>query len=387
MLNQAKVLKALHERTKPFFAMYQQERLEAQSLFEQVAKDSSLALKIVVFSSQFTQTGLPYWSDSLDQKWSIDSQRNVYSVVAVDGSQIYPDRHQGVDCYLINIGTVLFTYGQKSSVQFTSEPKVFFHEETMNNFEATPELINCQRTEYELRTVLEMGLAKGISKLQKQNSFLADSRVNSLCMFDGALIFWHLGAKESIAQNKFFKRYCEILQQLYEHKIMHAGYISMPKSRELIHVLQAAVMLPEYKVIGEGFSGRCLIDTDIIDSFLRPGQRTVVFKNHAPIVDLYAEFLRPCFFYMHTGAEIARVEIPAWIAQDAQLVEQVASMILDQAVKGNGYPICLAEAHEQAVIKTADRELFYMMLQKIMQDKNIAYKFSQKSMHKRVLGI
>src|SRR5437016_6280596 len=99
MLNQEKVFKALQERTQPFFAAYQREQQEAQLLFERVAHDPFLASKINVFASQFVQTGLPTWSGSLHQTIPIKQQSHNYSVLAVDGSQIYPDRHQGVDCY------------------------------------------------------------------------------------------------------------------------------------------------------------------------------------------------------------------------------------------------------------------------------------------------
>ena len=33
-----------------------------------------------------------------------------YNILAADGSQIYPDRHEGVDAFLINIGLTDFNY-------------------------------------------------------------------------------------------------------------------------------------------------------------------------------------------------------------------------------------------------------------------------------------
>jgi hypothetical protein len=370
MLNQEKVFKALQQYTQPFFAAYTQEQQKAYMLLERVAEDPFLASKVAAFSSCFAQTGLPSWSGALSCVYDVADQKNSYEICAVDGSQIYPDRHQGIDCYLINIGIVHFIYNARSYVDFYSDPYLFFHDAAdMNSFEATPELISCQRTEYELQAMLHKNVCSGT------------------WMLDGSLIFWHLGSKESIEKNRFFKKYIEILQRVYDRRILHAGYISLPKSRELIHILQAVAMLPEHKEFGEHFAGRCLVDADILGLFLRPGQRTTIFENHAPIVTLYPDSLRPCFFYIHTGTEIARIEIPAWIACQQILIDQLASIILDQAGKGNGYPVCLAEAHEQAVVKSSDRELFYMLLQKVMQDKKISYTFSQKSMHKRILGI
>jgi hypothetical protein len=85
---------------------------------------------------------------------------------------------------------------------------------------------------------------------------------------------------------------------------------------------------------------------------------------------------------VHVGAEIARLEFPAWIAQDCALVDKICAMALDQALKGNGYPVCLFEAHEQAVIKNYDREFFYLMIQKITNQSAGTYQVSKKSLKK-----
>jgi hypothetical protein len=68
--------------------------------------------------------------------------------------------------------------------------------------------------------------------------------------------------------------------------------------------------------------------------FLEPQTRTTLFKSGASIAAHYPDHLVPYFFYMHTGHEIARVEIPAWIARDDAAVTLVARMLLDQSIKG-----------------------------------------------------
>jgi hypothetical protein len=62
-------------------------------------------------------------------------------------------------------------------------------------------------------------------------------------------------------------------------------------------------------------------------------------------------------------------------------------IIINQAQKGRGYPVCLAEAHEQAVVKGPDREFFYHMIQKIGYDYKQRINISQKSLKKRGIGI
>jgi len=102
---------------------------------------------------------------------------------------------------------------------------------------------------------------------------------------------------------------------------------------------------------------------------------------------LYPDALHPHFFYLHVGDEIGRVEIPGWIAADEILVNHVASLILDQSIKGAGYPVALAEAHEQAVVKGPDRDFFYHALYKEGMVHDRALSPSGKVLRKRRIGI
>ena len=62
-------------------------------------------------------------------------------------------------------------------------------------------------------------------------------------------------------------------------------------------------------------------------------------------------------------------------------------IILDQSTKGRGYPVCIAEAHEQAVVKGPDREFFYHCIQKMGIEQKRHLAFSQKTLKKRGIGI
>ena len=113
----------------------------------------------------------------------------------------------------------------------------------------------------------------------------------------------------------------------------------------------------------------------------------IVFENKSSITVFYPAHVKPFFFYINTGMEIGRVEIPAWIAQDSLLVDFIATVIVDQCIKGGGYPVALAEAHEQAVIKGPDRDFFYHVLQKMVIERKRSVVMSRKSYKKRGMGI
>jgi hypothetical protein len=66
------------------------------------------------------------------------------------------------------------------------------------------------------------------------------------------------------------------------------------------------------------------------------------------------------------GTEIARLEFPGWVAEDTSLLETALSLTLAQVQKGYGYPVALAEAHNQAVVRGGDRTRFFALLEQQM---------------------
>ena len=167
---------------------------------------------------------------------------------------------------------------------------------------------------------------------------------------------------------------------------MFASYISSSKSKELINLIR--LQLCDFDENNEAYKKvDHLVDTHIASFFLNPFERTTVFQNHSTISASYPDLIKPYFFYLHNGDEIGRVEIPAWIAQDNQKVDLVAQIILDQCKKGYGYPVAIAEAHEQAVIKGPDREFFYQLVNRIGIKQKRSVRPSIKSMKKRRMGV
>ena len=189
-------------------------------------------------------------------------------------------------------------------------------------------------------------------------------------------------------RERFLPSYLVQLQQLYHHKTLVAGYISAPRSRELVNLIRFELNQEDGHAseLSDSDRVRHLVDVTVAHFFLKPYTRSIIFKNHAAICDYYPEHLQPYFFYLHVGDEIGRVEIPAWIALDDAYVDLIAQVILDQCAKGYGYPVALAEAHEQAVVKGPDREFFYQLISKIGIEQKKCLVPSQKSVKKRRIG-
>jgi len=83
------------------------------------------------------------------------------------------------------------------------------------------------------------------------------------------------------------------------------------------------------------------------------------------------------------GTEVARVEFPGWVLDDRALLDDALSLVLAQVQKGYGYPVALAEAHNQAVVRGGDRTRFFALLEQQMiraglQNVGVSYKEARK---------
>lgn len=376
MLHKAKVLKALEELTDSLFIDIGPESDQARKAWDQLVKDPTLAEKIAACDVDWP---LPTWEGDIDAVIPIEPYSKPYQLLAVDGSQIYPDKHQGTSCFLINVGTVELQYQTgKKGAELNAIPHVFTERLMLDNgeFVATTDMVNCKREELELEYGYDYYL-----RMKKE-----DSKNPLVFLFDGSLIFWHLESKEQNLKHYFLKKYCGQLKFFEKQKALLAGYISLPKSKEIINVVRTFLLNFSFTKNPQELISY-LVDTAIINFFLPPGARTTVFRNRSTISDFYPESVRPYFYYINVGHEIARIEIPAYLAKDINALELLNSIILDQAQKGGGYPVGIAEAHEQAVVKGADREFFYHLIEKCSIQQKRRIMLSQKSRKKRSIAV
>jgi len=81
---------------------------------------------------------------------------------------------------------------------------------------------------------------------------------------------------------------------------------------------------------------------------------------------------------------MARVEVPLWVAERDELVDLVHALVLDQCRRGHGYPVALMEAHEKAVVTTADREQFWQLVEIALAEDRLTVRSSGKKKSKRL---
>ena len=292
-----------------------------------------------------------------------------YALIATDGSQIDVERHGMAACYVINIGRVYLRYGARPAAKLSSRPTLYFRDEDLYLSDGVRR-IAIEGNYLSAKRDIEEGLALA----ELADEFLA-ADLPSLALQDGTLVRWTLAGAEKVVQDQFLQPYLRYLDAMRERGIPVASYISRPRAPEVagsirlmfcpdVDLAQArGARCSECSDVAAGREPSCsvcqgLTDAEILADLLAEGQRGPLFASMSRInVEAYGPHLIH-FFYLRVGREIARVEVPRWVAEDRALVDRTHTLVYDQCMKGQGYPVALARAHEQAIVRAADRRAF-----------------------------
>jgi hypothetical protein len=329
--------------------------------------------------------------DTLRDTYERRQRPNSFSVVAADGSFIAPDRHSPVRYYVINTGTVLLTYGKCPHAALGSSAEFFYAESDLyipHDYKVVPvegALLGMKMALYELHALLQtVRTAPGAYPL--------------VALRDGSLIFWGLQAEEEEIRALFLDELVPLLDQFRDEGFPLASYISYPNSRDVVNLLRVGVC-PDDPVSCDHCSARAakqepvcanlgrVVDRWVFERELPAGYRSDIFESSSPILKYYGESNRIGFFYLNVGDEIARIEAPRWVLQDEKYLDVVHALVYDQCVRERGYPASLKEAHEQAVITTAERRVVEGMVEESLSRHHKFVTRSAKDTHKRQRGL
>ncbi|MBN4006349.1 DNA double-strand break repair nuclease NurA [Nostoc sp. LPT] len=291
----------------------------------------------------------------------------IHTVIATDGSQIAPNHHEIAYCYLLNIGRVVLHYGQNRHPLLDSLPEVFYRPEDLYMSRQwgirTEEWMSFRRTASETTVLAELACSAALGETP------------ALAMVDGSLIYWFLEQLPIDARDRILPPILEAWQQMREAKIPLMGYLSASRSIETMNFLRLLACphpVPDCKSHCPNQLEKvpCKIfeqlrDTSIWGTRLKPGQRSTLWRSNSPILELYGD-QTIYFCYVHVGTEIARIEVPAWVAENPTMLDQALGLMLAQVQKGYGYPVAIAEAHNQAVVKGGDKARFFALLEQQM---------------------
>jgi len=287
------------------------------------------------------------------------------TVVATDGSQIFPDRHVEPACYLLNVGRVALQYGVSEPPLIVAEPELRYRaadladlaeddDDGAPSFDLTAEVVSALRDELELRWLCDTAL-----EARRSGRPL-------VALADGTLIRWMLrGMKNRRLEDRLLDRYVAELDRFRADGVPVASYVSRPANAEVVNLLRLHLGEDDWSEAPDSLRG--LHDRHLFESVLAPGERSARFASRSRVLERYGEH-RVVAFYVHTGAEVGRVEMPWWVAASDEMRALVHAVVVDQCRKGGGYPVVLQEAHQRAVVRAEEKEIFHRVLARTLRD-------------------
>ena len=322
-----------------------------------------------------------------------------FCVASVDGSHIDVDRHLPVRCYLINVGGCVLTYGSQPDARFFINPTVHSEDADLYITHSSPESRDSVAVDGPLvglrRAVAEVaGLASAVEEVPPGLPVLA--------LLDGSLVLWGLAGRafppfvrDEILQRGLIPALDRLQQLARIRSLALASYISLPQSAEVVNTLRLAACPHDAARCRQSCSSHrsgqtpCdalngFLDRHLFQELLSAGERSCVYRTNSSISRVFYGPHEAHFYYLNTGEEIARVEMPEWVALDDGLLELSHVLVNDQCRRGLGYPAAIAEAHEQAVVTGQDREAFKQMLEEVLDRNKLPVYTSEKARSKRM---
>ena len=299
------------------------------------------------------------------------------TIIAADGSQIMPDRHAAHLYYLINIGGIIYHHGSGRTPETFSQPDIFYPEsdEVIDNFNDTPGAVSIERDIQEIETLAQQTVA---------------NRHNAqplLAILDQRLLYWPIGSA-GVAENAAVTAWGSHMTGIRQAGALLCGYIDRPGTSAVMTLLRSIVGLSDaqfnWKELGQRKATQGVTDADVFSQILGPGERSAVFANISDANDVFMAqdaANEVCFFYLNpglSGQNIARVDIPRWVAEDEGAVTAVHSLLIDQCRIMGNYPYVIARADEMAVVGRQDAGELNFMIDVIMERHGISNDITSK---------
>lgn len=323
--------------------------------------------------------------------------------VSVDGSHIDVDRHLPLRCHLINLGGCAIYYGANHGCDVFSEPTVAVNDDDLY---LRPE-------DGSLDETLIAGELLGALRTVREVERLADAVESMpdglpvLAMLDGTLAFWDLQrgsfpqyVRENIIEGRMLPALARLrAASTVGRPVVVVAYTSKPQTTEVAGAIRLSLCGRDDAECTRRCSARrsdlmqCdtsagFDDREIFEALLEPGERSPLYQS-GRLASRFAVGLAlgqewSHYYYLNSGTEIARVEVPGWVASDPDLLALGHGMLARQCELGLGYPVAIMEAHEQAVVSGRDREEFRKLALTLIEQRGLSTRESAKTMSKRL---
>ena len=276
------------------------------------------------------------------------------TLIAADGSQIVPNRHDPLQYYVINVGAIAMQVGSGDTPEVFTDTYLRILDEFDDTFFSDSQ-VALQRDVAERKKLLE------ISK--KYSGTI-------IALTEGQLELW--GSVDSENARDFEKNlqdYLDVLLELEKRQVITSGYVDKPGANWVTRLLEIAT-LPENE-LGNLRKYRPLLgvtDLWLFSQILGKHERSAVFTLQAKSAEKYTDSISIHFFYINVGDEknpkIARVDVPFWVVNKRETLNNLHSALVEQSkIMSNApFPYLLHRAHEIAVVTHREKEQIDQML-------------------------
>ena len=295
------------------------------------------------------------------------------TILATDGSQIYPDEQAPVHYYLLNMGLYVYHHGTDRIPEAASLPRLEFHQKYVHDRYGgviRNSTVDDRRTVAEMRTLAEAAWER---KRQGEAQPL-------ITFYDNRLMY--LPSNEGYSGEDLLTDYIAAMVQLHDSGASLVGYIDNPyRSKRYMQLLFLMTLGSEEEVqirqreLSRAGALEGLHDQQFFDYILKPGERSAIMVQNSPQnyeFKARGENYEIAFFYLKVTNQlrainsdghgfttrVVRVDMPVWVARDRERVDAVHSIILSQCqLQGrNPYPYVLTRADELAYVSAKDKE-------------------------------
>ncbi len=310
----------------------------------------------------------PYnWKNRHEAMNWVDTVLSGVAVGAVDGSQIYSDKNYEIPLAVVQASRIFNRHTDECDYKKEIEATIITPDEfeTARVYSFGSEYIDARRFLME---------CDGIVHLMNKNE-------NIPVLLDGALILSHINVLNTNIRKIYINAITNLLEASERTRNPVIGFMDTTMPRDITLMMHFLFGLKKGK----------LSDTRLF-SHLSWGERTAAFicdrddrrdGESKSALDNYGRFRdRIAFFYMRLSSGLpARVEFPAWAHKDG-MTDMIADIIRAECVIRGDYPDILMRAHDAAVIKASEHDLFYGMLENFCRVHRIMINKSAKYFHK-----
>lgn len=317
-------------------------------------------------------------------------------IIGVDSSWIEPDVHIKPLIAVMNIAAFIYApkiitggYKIENIIELKVGKELFVKRSSQRNSWRIMKEVDLEIWQFEL---IESLIEKIMYNLNK------DKRV--FLFYDGSLSMSYAGNYSVDDQELLINTMRNFIDRMKKLNVIPIGIYHSLSRGFLNALIRGVVCASELScnrcVLEKGDESPCLKYSMINDKSLflkrlKVYERGPLFQVHNLVLEHNRNMDIKGFYIKADEDEIMRVEMPGWASSYIDDIHlSIASQIsLSRQARSKGYPYVLLRAHENAMLRTVDKELIFNLineeLKKVSKEKNvpITVKETSKMFYKR----